>query len=41
MTRKRTNFRVTFGVAATLLLAITVFLTLVLGNLPGSRCRSR
>ena len=25
MTRKRTNFRVTFGVAAALLLAITVF----------------
>jgi ABC-type uncharacterized transport system involved in gliding motility auxiliary subunit len=37
MTRKRTNFRVTFGVAATLLLAITVFLTLVLGSLPGTR----
>ncbi len=37
MARKRTNFRVTFGVAAALLLAIAVFLTLVLGNLPGAR----
>lgn len=37
MARKRTNFRVTFGVAAALLLAIAVFLVLVLGNLPGAR----
>ena len=37
MARKRTNFRVTFGVAAALLLAIAVFLTLVLGSLPGAR----
>lgn len=37
MARKRTNFRVTFGIAAALLLAITVFLTLVLGNLSGAR----
>ncbi|MHB8078840.1 MAG: GldG family protein [Candidatus Krumholzibacteriia bacterium] len=37
MARKRMNFRVTFGIAATLLLAIAIFLTLVLGNLPGAR----
>ncbi len=37
MARKRTNYRVTFGVAAVLLLAIAVFLTLVLGNVPGAR----
>ena len=37
MTRKRTNFRVTFGVAAVLLLAIAVFLVIVLGGMPGAR----
>lgn len=37
MARKRTNFRVTFGAVTVLLLGIAVFLTLVLGNLPGAR----
>ncbi len=37
MTRKRTNFRVTFAVTTVLLIAIAVFLTSVLGDFSGAR----
>lgn len=37
MTRKRTNFRMTFAIATVLLIAIAIFLTSVLGGFPGAR----
>ncbi|MFH1841860.1 MAG: GldG family protein [bacterium] len=37
MSKKRTNFRITFGVATVLLLAIAFLLTAVLGSFPGAR----